>query len=165
MRISLHWQPSEWEMEGMALRKIFFIGMALSALIVAVSLLAWFRSSRSSPLFAMSSEPVPTTSSAASSSQPNESSKQSPTPTKVSSAERVKQMIVEQLQVDASKVTPDANFRKDLGADDMDLVELVMRFEEAFNLEIPDEDSNKFETVRDANNYIEKRLAGMTNKN
>ena len=60
--------------------------------------------------------------------------------------EKVKQIIVEQLQVDEAEVTPSASFQEDLGADSLDVVELVMQFEEAFDLEIPDEDAEKIRT-------------------
>ena len=70
--------------------------------------------------------------------------------------ERVKQIIVEQLGVDEAEVTPTASFVDDLGADSLDIVELVMAFEEAFELEIPDEDAEKIATVKDAIAYIEK---------
>jgi len=70
--------------------------------------------------------------------------------------ERVKQIIVEQLGVDEGEVTPTASFVDDLGADSLDVVELVMAFEEAFGLEIPDEDAEKIATVKDAIAYIEK---------
>ncbi|HEV3218994.1 MAG TPA: acyl carrier protein [Candidatus Acidoferrales bacterium] len=70
--------------------------------------------------------------------------------------ERVKQIIVEQLGVDEGEVTPTASFVDDLGADSLDVVELVMAFEEAFGLEIPDEDAEKIATVKDAITYIEK---------
>ncbi len=70
--------------------------------------------------------------------------------------ERVKQIIVEQLGVDEGEVTPTASFVDDLGADSLDMVELVMAFEEAFGLEIPDEDAEKIATVKDAITYIEK---------
>ena len=68
--------------------------------------------------------------------------------------EKVKQIIVEQLQVDEAEVTPGASFQEDLGADSLDVVELVMQFEEAFDIEIPDEDAEKIKTVQDAINYI-----------
>jgi acyl carrier protein len=71
--------------------------------------------------------------------------------------EKVKQIIVEQLQVDEAEVTPNASFQEDLGADSLDVVELVMQFEEAFDLEIPDEDAEKIKTVKDAVDYIEKK--------
>jgi acyl carrier protein len=70
--------------------------------------------------------------------------------------ERVKQIIVEQLGVDEGEVTPTASFVDDLGADSLDTVELVMAFEEAFSIEIPDEDAEKIATVKDAVSYIEK---------
>jgi acyl carrier protein len=71
-------------------------------------------------------------------------------------AERVKQIIVDELGVDEAEVTPNARFIDDLGADSLDTVELVMRFEEEFNVEIPDEDAEKITSVRDAVDYIEK---------
>ena len=70
--------------------------------------------------------------------------------------EKVKQIIVEQLGVDESEVTPTASFVDDLGADSLDTVELVMAFEEAFDVEIPDEDAEKIRTVKDAVEYIAK---------
>ena len=70
--------------------------------------------------------------------------------------ERVKQIIIEQLGVDEGEVTPTASFVDDLGADSLDTVELVMAFEEAFSIEIPDEDAEKIATVKDAIEYIEK---------
>ncbi len=70
--------------------------------------------------------------------------------------ERVKQIIVEQLGVDEGEVTPTASFVDDLGADSLDTVELVMALEEAFGIEIPDEDAEKIATVQDAINYIAK---------
>ncbi len=70
--------------------------------------------------------------------------------------EKVKQIVVEQLGVDDSEVTTAASFVDDLGADSLDQVELVMAFEEAFDIEIPDEDAEKIKTVQDAIDYIEK---------
>ena len=70
--------------------------------------------------------------------------------------EKVKQIIVEQLGVDEGEVTPSASFVDDLGADSLDTVELVMAFEEAFNIEIPDEAAEKIQKVKDAVEYIEK---------
>jgi len=70
--------------------------------------------------------------------------------------ERVKQITVEQLGVDEGEVTPTASFVDDLGADSLDTVELVMAFEEAFGIEIPDEDAEKIATVKDAVDYIQK---------
>ena len=69
--------------------------------------------------------------------------------------DKVKKIIVEQLGVDESEVTPEASITDDLGADSLDIVELVMAFEEAFELEIPDEDAEKIATVGDAVTYIE----------
>ena len=73
--------------------------------------------------------------------------------------ERVKQIIVEQLGVDEGEVTPTASFVDDLDADSLDTVELVMAFEEAFGIEIPDEDAEKIATVKDAVDYIQKHGA------
>ncbi len=75
----------------------------------------------------------------------------------MSVAERVKQIIVEQLGVDENQVEPSASFVDDLGADSLDIVELVMAFEEAFDLDIPDEDAEKIKTVKDAVDYIEAK--------
>lgn len=69
--------------------------------------------------------------------------------------EKVKQIIVEQLGVDENEVTPNAHFIDDLGADSLDIVELVMAFEEAFEIEIPDEDAEKITTVKEAIDYIQ----------
>jgi acyl carrier protein len=68
--------------------------------------------------------------------------------------ERVKEIICEQLGVEDEEVKPNAKFIEDLGADSLDTVELVMAFEEEFNMEIPDEDAEKIVTVADAINYI-----------
>lgn len=70
--------------------------------------------------------------------------------------DKVKQIIVEQLGVDEAEVTPNASFVDDLGADSLDTVELVMAFEEAFDLEIPDDEAEKIKTVSDAVDYIQK---------
>ncbi|MDE2876271.1 MAG: acyl carrier protein [Gemmatimonadota bacterium] len=69
---------------------------------------------------------------------------------------RVKEIIVEELGVEADKVTPDASFVDDLGADSLDTVELVMAFEEEFGIDIPDEDAEQMRTVGDAISYIDK---------
>ncbi len=69
--------------------------------------------------------------------------------------EKVKSIIVEQLGVQAEEVKPEASFVDDLGADSLDTVELVMAFEEAFGIEIPDEDAEKIQKVKDAVSYIE----------
>jgi acyl carrier protein len=70
-------------------------------------------------------------------------------------AEKVQSIIVEQLGVDADQVTAGASFTDDLGADSLDVVELVMAFEEEFGIEIPDEDAEKIAKVQDAISYIE----------
>jgi len=73
-------------------------------------------------------------------------------------ADRVKKIVVEHLGVEADKVTEDASFIDDLGADSLDTVELVMALEEEFGLEISDEDAEKITTVGDAVKYIEEHL-------
>ena len=70
-------------------------------------------------------------------------------------AERVKKIVVDHLNVDAAKVTDNASFIEDLGADSLDTVELVMAFEEEFGIEIPDEDAEKITRVKEAVEYIE----------
>ncbi len=70
--------------------------------------------------------------------------------------ERIKSIITEELSVDAEAVTDSANFTDDLGADSLDIVELVMAFEDEFGVEIPDEDAEKITTVKDAVDYISK---------
>ena len=74
-------------------------------------------------------------------------------------AEKVKSIIVEQLGVDDEEVTPAASFTDDLGADSLDIVELVMAFEEEFGIEIPDEDAENISTVQDAINYIDQHVS------
>ena len=73
----------------------------------------------------------------------------------MSVAEKVKEIIVEQLGVDADEVTAEASFTDDLGADSLDIVELVMAFEEEFGIEIPDEAAEKISKVQEATSYIE----------
>ena len=73
--------------------------------------------------------------------------------------ERVKDIIVEQLGVNADQVTSEAKFVEDLGADSLDTVELVMAFEEEFGVEIPDEAAEKIQTVANAIDFIEKNAA------
>jgi len=75
----------------------------------------------------------------------------------MSVSEKVKQIIVEQLGVDEGQVDSTASFVDDLGADSLDIVELVMAFEEAFDLDIPDEEAEKIRTVNDAIVYIEAK--------
>ena len=69
---------------------------------------------------------------------------------------KVKDIIINELGVEAEKVTPEASFVEDLGADSLDTVELVMAFEEEFGMEIPDEEAEKLQTVGDAIDYISK---------
>jgi acyl carrier protein len=73
--------------------------------------------------------------------------------------EKVKKMVVDQLGVSEAEVIPEAKFIDDLGADSLDIVELIMALEDEYGIEIPDEDAEKMETVGDAIKYIEDRLA------
>ena len=75
-------------------------------------------------------------------------------------ADRVQKIVVEHLGVEADKVTQEASFIDDLGADSLDIVELVMAFEEEFNVEIPDDAAEKITTVKDAIDYIRNVKAG-----
>ena len=72
---------------------------------------------------------------------------------------KIKQIVAEQLRLTEEEVTPEASFIEDLGADSLDLVELVMAFEEGFNSDIPDEDAEKLTTVGKAIEYIESKMA------
>mgnify|MGYP003527916817 CR=1 FL=1 len=72
--------------------------------------------------------------------------------------ERVKAVIVDQLGADEAAITPEASFVDDLGADSLDIVELIMGLETEFDLEIPDEDAEKIRTVGDAVNYIKENV-------
>ncbi len=72
--------------------------------------------------------------------------------------EKVKEIISKQLGVEPSQVTPESSFVEDLGADSLDTVELVMAFEEAFGIEIPDEDAEKISKVKDAIDYIKNKI-------
>jgi acyl carrier protein len=78
----------------------------------------------------------------------------------VATYDKVREVVVDQLGVSEDEVTPDAKFVEDLGADSLDRVELVMRLEEEFDLEIPEDDAMKIQTVADAVTYIEKKKAG-----
>ena len=78
----------------------------------------------------------------------------------MSTFDKVKKIIVEQLGVDESEVTPEASITDDLGADSLDQVELVMAFETEFNIDIPDEEAEKIKTVGDAVNRIDQASAG-----
>jgi acyl carrier protein len=69
--------------------------------------------------------------------------------------DRVKKVVIEQLNVEESQVKAESSFQQDLGADSLDTVELVMALEEEFNCEIPDEEAEKIATIQDAVNYIE----------
>jgi acyl carrier protein len=71
---------------------------------------------------------------------------------------KIKQIIAEKLGVSEDKVTPQADFVEDLGADSLDLVALVLAYQEEFKIEIPDEDARKLRTVKDAFDYLKKRL-------
>jgi acyl carrier protein len=71
--------------------------------------------------------------------------------------QKISEIIVEQLGVEADKVKPEASFIDDLGADSLDIVELVMAMEEHFDIEIPDEDAEKLRTVQDALSYLESK--------
>ena len=71
-------------------------------------------------------------------------------------ADKVRQIIIDQLDVSLDEVVPEASFIDDLGADSLDLVELVMAMEEQFDVEIPDEDAENIRTVQDAMNYVQQ---------
>jgi len=71
--------------------------------------------------------------------------------------ERIKSVIVEQLGVSLEEVTPEASFIEDLGADSLDIVELIMALEEEYEIEIPDEDAEKIQTVQDVISYVQGR--------
>ena len=71
------------------------------------------------------------------------------------SEDKVKEIIAKELEVDVKQLTPEAKFIEDLGADSLDIVELVMALEEEFGLDIPDEDADKLKTVGDAMNYLQ----------
>ena len=72
--------------------------------------------------------------------------------------ETLKEIIVEELDVTPEQVTPEARFQEDLGADSLDVVELIMKIEEKFGIEVPDTDAEKIRTVQDAVKYIEEKL-------
>jgi len=71
---------------------------------------------------------------------------------------KVKEIIMDQLEVDEGQINESANFINDLGADSLDIVELIMAFEDGFGIEIPDEDAEKIQTVGDVVKYIEEHL-------
>jgi acyl carrier protein len=72
--------------------------------------------------------------------------------------DKIKEIIIEQLGVSADEVVPEASFIDDLGADSLDIVELVMALEEEWGLEIPDDDAEKIQTIQDAITYVEERV-------
>lgn len=72
---------------------------------------------------------------------------------------KVREIIMDKLGVEESQITPEASFINDLGADSLDIVELVMGFETAFNIQIPDEDAEKIQSVGDVYKYLEAKLA------
>lgn len=78
------------------------------------------------------------------------------------SLESLKKIIAEYLSVDESKITPEASFGDDLGADSLDYVELIMALEEEYGISIPDEDAEKMSTVGDAMEYIKSKSEGVT---
>ena len=75
------------------------------------------------------------------------------------SEDKVKEIIAKELEVDVKQMTSDAKFIEDLGADSLDIVELVMALEEEFGIEIPDEDADKLKTVGDAMNYLKSHAS------
>ena len=72
--------------------------------------------------------------------------------------DKIKEIIVEQLGVAQEEVVPEASFIDDLGADSLDIVELVMALEEEFDIEIPDEDAERIQTIGDATSYLQEKL-------
>jgi acyl carrier protein len=78
------------------------------------------------------------------------------------SEDRVKEIIAKELEVEVKQLTPEAKFIEDLGADSLDIVELVMALEEEFGLDIPDEEADKLKTVGDAMNYLKSHAAASS---
>lgn len=78
--------------------------------------------------------------------------------------QKVSNMLIEKLSIEASQITPNANFIKDLGIDSLDYIELIMEFEQTFNIRISDTDGEQIKTVGQAVNYIEKKIAESTAK-
>lgn len=78
----------------------------------------------------------------------------------MSTLDRIKKVVVDQLDVNEEEVTPSASFVDDLGADSLDVVELIMGLEEEFDIEIPDEDAEKITTIADAVSYVEEKTKG-----
>ena len=78
------------------------------------------------------------------------------------SEDKVKEIIAKELEVEVKQLTPEAKFIEDLGADSLDIVELVMALEEEFGLDIPDEEADKLKTVGDAMNYLKSHAAASS---
>ena len=78
------------------------------------------------------------------------------------SEDRVKEIIAKELEVEPKQLTPEAKFIEDLGADSLDIVELVMALEEEFGIDIPDEDADKLKTVGDAMNYLKSHATAQS---
>ena len=78
----------------------------------------------------------------------------------MSTFDRVKSVVMEQLDINATEITPDSTFQEDLGADSIDFIELVMSIEDEFGIEIPDEDARSAKTVKDVVDYIDGKLRG-----
>ena len=78
------------------------------------------------------------------------------------SEDRVKEVVAKELEVEVKQLTPEAKFIEDLGADSLDIVELVMALEEEFGLDIPDEEADKLKTVGDAMNYLKSHAAASS---
>ena len=78
--------------------------------------------------------------------------------------QKVSKMLIEKLNIEASQITPNANFIKDLGIDSLDYIELIMEFEQEFNIRIPDTEGEQIKTVGQAVTYIENKLAEATVK-
>ncbi len=78
--------------------------------------------------------------------------------------QKVSTMLIEKLGIEASQITPNANFIKDLGIDSLDYIELIMEFEQTFNIRIPDTEGEQIKTVGQAVSYIEKKIAENTVK-
>lgn len=74
-------------------------------------------------------------------------------------AETITDILVDKLGISPTEVTPDANFIKDLGIDSLDYAEIVMEFEQVFDIRIPDQDAEKFETIKDAVSYIDQKTS------
>lgn len=76
-----------------------------------------------------------------------------------SSSEKIAEILVEKMGIARTEITPDANFIKDLGIDSLDYAELVMEFEQVFDIKIPDSDAEKLQTIKDAIDYIDNKTS------